>query len=363
MKKITIYFLIAVMMTASLQASAEKYKKAHIIGFYNLENLFDTYHDDGKNDYQYLPDGSNQWTEARYQKKLSNMARVIRAMADENGRYHTILGVSEIENYHVLNDLVSQDQIADANFQIVHYEGPDRRGVDCALLYRPDQFKVLDSYPVPFTFEGTKVDITLTQEEQDYFRTRDVLVVRGELEGEMVAVMVAHLPSRLGDKAADLRNRGAEIMHQESMKLMAEFPGIKIIVMGDMNDNPFDDSMCVWLHGKETMAEVGPEDFFDPFLSMIKAGYGSLAYRGVWSLFDIVMVNSNVVNAPDGTLKLIPLIKQKKGKTPFYGRIFRKPFMTQQEGQYKDTPFRTFSGGVFVAGYSDHYPTFIILAK
>lgn len=363
MKRILLCILTAALtMGAASNAGAEKYSKAHVIGFYNLENLFDTYHDEGKNDWQYLPDGSNQWTEAKYEKKLANMARVIKAMAEENGRYHTILGVSEIENYHVLNDLVNQDAIADANFQIVHYEGPDRRGVDCALLYRPDQFKVLDSYPLPFTFEGTKVEITLSQEDQDYFRTRDILVVRGELEGEMIAVMVAHLPSRLGGKGGDLRCRGAEIMHAEAMKLMQEFPGIKVMVMGDMNDDPYNESMTVWLHGKEWLDEVGPEDFYDPFLSMYNAGYGSLAYQGAWCIFDIIMVNSNVVNAPKGTLQLLPLIKQKKNKV-YYGRIFRKPFMTQQEGQYKDTPFRTFSGGTFVGGYSDHYPTYIILGK
>ena len=121
----------------------KKIGPGYIVGFYNLENLFDTYHDDGKNDYEYLPDGSNQWTEIKYAKKLHNMASVIKAMAEDNGRYHTILGVSEIENRHVLEDLVSQPEIADANFQIIHYDGPDRRGVDVALLYKPEPFHPL----------------------------------------------------------------------------------------------------------------------------------------------------------------------------------------------------------------------------
>ena len=108
--------------------------KSYVIGFYNLENLFDTYHDEGKNDYEYLPDGANQWTEAKYQKKLSNMAQVIAAMKQDNGVWHTILGVSEIENRHVLEDLVADPQIAEANYQIIHYDGPDSRGVDVALF-------------------------------------------------------------------------------------------------------------------------------------------------------------------------------------------------------------------------------------
>ena len=332
--------------------------KSYVIGFYNLENLFDTYHDEGKNDYEYLPDGANQWTDVKYEKKLKNMASVIRAMKDDNKVYHSILGVSEIENRHVLEDLVMQPEIADANYQIVHYDGPDRRGVDVALFYRPDQFTLLESRPIPYTFDSD-IKFEMTPEEQADFRTRDILMVRGLLGGEMFAFFVAHLPSRLGNKGNDLRSRGGEIMYQESMKLMKEFPGIKIVAMGDMNDNPSDDSMAVYMKGKEYMKDVGPEDFYSPFLSMLHAGYGSLAYRGEWNIYDILVVNYNLVNAPKGSLKIAPLIK--KSKTEFYGRIFAKPFMTQQDGPYAGTPFRTFSGGQFVGGYSDHYPTYIVV--
>ena len=127
-------------LTASADAQD---KRSYVIGFYNLENLFDTYDDPVKNDEEFLPDGANKWTEAKYQKKLANMAKVIKEMALENGRYHTILGVSEIENRLVLEDLVMQPEIADANYQIIHYDGPDRRGVDVALLYKPEQFTFL----------------------------------------------------------------------------------------------------------------------------------------------------------------------------------------------------------------------------
>lgn len=337
-------------------------RRSFVIGFYNLENLFDTEHDPGKNDYQFLPDGSNQWTEAKYEKKLHNMATVIRAMADENGAFHSILGISEVENRHVIEDLVSQKEIAGANFQIVHYDGPDRRGVDVALLYRPEHFKLLESRSIPFTFdEDSEIRFTLSKEEQADFRTRDILCVRGLLDGEMWAFFVAHLPSRIGGKGADLRPRGAEIMYRESMKLMQQYPGIKIAAMGDMNDNPSDPSMAVYMHGRELPSQVGPKDFFSPFLSMLKAGYGSLAYRGEWNIYDIIVVNEPVLNAPEGTTRIVPLINKKKSQ--FYGRIFNKPFMTQQEGQYKGTPFRTFSNGAFVGGYSDHYPTYIIVSK
>lgn len=355
------YILIILATFSVVCASAQRIGPGYVIGFYNLENLFDTYHDEGKNDYEYLPDGANNWTEVKYEKKLHNMATVIRAMADDNGRYHTILGVSEIENRHVLEDLVSQPEIADANYQIVHYDGPDRRGVDVALFYRPDQFKLLESRSIPFNFEGSAISFEMTQEEKDIFRTRDILMVRGMIEDEMYAFFVCHLPSRLGGKGNDLRSRGGEIVYQTSLELMRQYPGIKIAVMGDMNDNPTDDSMAVYLHGRETMEEMGPEDFFSPFLSMLKAGFGSLAYRGEWNIYDLILVNEAMAKGTSGKYKIQPLVKLRRKM--YYGRIFQKDFMTQQEGDYKGTPFRTFSNGAFVNGYSDHYPTYILIGK
>ena len=353
MKRV-VYFVLIFLLIIPLMSCAQG-KRSYVIGFYNLENLFDTYHDEGKNDYEYLPDGANQWTEAKYAKKLHNMASVIRAMKDENKVWHALLGVSEIENRHVLEDLVSQPEIAEANYQIVHYDGPDRRGVDVALLYRPNQFKVLESKSIPFDFNSS-IEFSLNEEEKAYFRTRDILMVRGMLGGEMFAVFVAHLPSRIGGKGFDLRSRGGEIMYQESMKLMEAYPDIKIVAMGDMNDNSTDPSMAVYMHGKENIDEVGKEDFFSPFVSMLKSGYGSLAYQGEWNIYDIIVVNANLCRGEG--LKIRPIVKKK-----FYGRIFNPPFMTQQEGPYAGTPFRTFSGGAFIGGYSDHYPTYIVVSN
>ena len=195
--------ILAFLLAVSPAFAQSGGKKNYVIGFYNLENLFDTYHDEGKNDYEYLPDGANEWTEFKYQKKLANMARVIRAMRDENKAYHAVLGVSEIENRHVLEDLVAEPAIADAHYQIVHYDGPDRRGVDVGLLYRPELFTVLESKSIPFNFDST-LEFGMTKEEQDAFRTRDLLMVRGMLGGEMFAFLVAHLPSRLGEKSGAL---------------------------------------------------------------------------------------------------------------------------------------------------------------
>ena len=360
------YALTALLLLSGCGSSAQvssgkQAGKSYVIGFYNLENLFDTYHDEGKNDYEYLPDGANQWTEAKYVKKQQNMAKVIAEMKKDNGAWHAILGVAEIENRHVLEDLVVEPAIAEANYQIVHYDSPDRRGVDVALLYRQEIFKYIASEAIPFTFTPSRIDWSQwTQEEMDAQRTRDVLMVRGTIDGEMFGIFVAHLPSRLGGKGADLRPRGAEIIYQRAMELQKEFPGIKIVVMGDMNDNPTDRSMMEFLHADEDeIDDVDDDDeFFDPFLAMIKAGYSSLYYRGENNIFDIVMVNKALAKAAPGTFQIQPIIKKK-----FYGRVFSKPYMTNQSGQYKGTPFRTFSNGAFVNGYSDHYPTYIVIKK
>lgn len=358
MKRI-LYTIIAVLgFSLVAGAQAQKSVNSHVIGFYNLENLFDIYDDPAKNDEEYLPNGANQWTEAKYVQKVHNMAQVIRAMKDDNKVWHTILGVSEIENRLVLEDLVMDPQIADANYQIVHYDGPDRRGVDVGLLYDPAKFTFIESESIPFTFSPSNVTFTLTPEEQNYFRTRDILMVRGTIGGEMFAFYVAHLPSRRGGKGGDLRSRGGEIMYEHARMMEQKFPGIKIVCMGDMNDDPFDDSMALYLHGRETIAEMTPEDFFNPYLSMIKDGYGSLCYRGTWCIYDQELLNYNLAVAPNGGFKVQPIVKKK-----YYGRIFSKPFMTTQTGQYKGYPFRTSSNGAFQNGYSDHYPTYIVISR
>lgn len=352
------FIVAALLLLMSLSASAQKTQQNYVIGFYNLENLFDIYDDPVKNDSEFLPEGKNKWTQAKYEKKLHNMAKVIRSMADNNKRWHTILGISEIENRLVIEDLVSQPEIADANYEIVHYDSPDRRGVDVALLYKPDQFTYLDSESIPFDFNS---DIDFSDTDTSYFKTRDILMVHGLIAGEHFAFYVAHLPSRVGGKGGNLRSRGAEIIYNHSREMEAKYPGIKIVAMGDMNDNPTDDSMAKYLHGQERLENVTPTEFYSPYISMLKAGYGSLCYQGVWSIYDLELVNYNLAHAPDGGLKIQPVTKNH-GKE-YYGVVFKRPWMTTQKGQYKGYPFRTFSNGAFVGGYSDHYPTYIVVGK
>lgn len=355
MMKKAVYILALLLLCLPLCAQK---RGDHVIGFYNVENLFDTVHDEDKNDYDYTPDGNYAWTQDKYHKKLDNIARVIKAMKKENRRWHAVLGLAEVENDAVLRDLVERKDIAPAGFKYVHYESPDRRGIDVAMLYRPDEFKLLDSGKIPFSTVGTEVPLTISKEEQEAFRTRDVLMVRGTIDGEMFAFYVAHLPSRIGGKGGDLRGVGADIIWRHAMAMQKKYPGIKIVVMGDMNDDPSDESMTRWLHGCSSIAATGEQDFFSPMAKVHADGTGSLEYRGGWNLFDIIMVNSALAAAPSGSLHILPV--DSKGH---YGRVFSKAFMVQQSGQYKGTPFRTFSHGAFIGGYSDHYPTYILIGK
>ena len=147
-------------------------------------------------------------------------------------------------------------------------------------------------------------------------------------------------------------------MYEHSMMMQKKYPGIKIVCMGDMNDNPTDPSMAEYLHGQEFMEDVTDTEFFSPFTSMLKAGFGSLAYQGVWSIYDLLLVNNALAHPAEGTFGLLQL--HKKG---YYGRVYNAKFLTNQSGQYKGTPFRTFSNGAFIGGYSDHYPTYIVITK
>ena len=334
-------------------------KDAYVIGFYNVENLFDMEHDEGKNDLAFTPEGENAWTPDKYEKKLANIASVIAAMAEKNGRWHTLLGLAEIENDRVLEDLVARPEIAEAGYKFVHVESPDVRGIDCALLYRPDEFKVVETHTLPYDFDSASgIVFEKTPEEQAEFKTRDVLCVRGVLAGEVTAVYVCHWPSRTGNKGSDLRCRAAEIVREDIFTLQQRFEDINIVVMGDMNDNPEDVSLTDYLRGRETFEEMGEGELFSPFLRMHKDGFGTEEYHGEWNIFDCIFVNGALTDIDAvGSLHLL------KSDETHYGYVFNPPFLVQQEGRYAGTPFRTFSGGQFINGYSDHYPTYIVISK
>jgi hypothetical protein len=330
----------------SLASSAQQKLQGYAVGFYNLENLFDYTHDEGKNDYEFLPDGSYHWNEMKYTHKLHNMARVLSEMGtDKIPDGCAFIGVSEVENDHVLRDLVGQPALAARNFKFCHIEGPDRRGVDCALLYNPKYFKVNDVRLVPYVPDLPK-DST--------FKTRGFLTVSGELAGEPVTVVVCHWPSRFNGSFYR-ETAGREVRAVKDSLLRAD-PGRKVFVMGDMNDDPTNNSMYEKLGAKENIDEVKADEMYNPWYNTLVKGHtGTLKYNGNWNLFDQIVMTPNLLNQKGrkdfSTLKYIS------------HQIFRRDYLFQDSGKYKGNTKRTTAGGVWLDGYSDHLPVVVYLAK
>nr|WP_314594435.1 endonuclease/exonuclease/phosphatase family protein [uncultured Porphyromonas sp.] len=316
------------------------------VAFYNLENLFDTI-DGENNDADFLPDGSNQWTMEKYQQKLHNMAYAISQIGGQRGP--DIIGLAEIENRGVLEDLLRQPELRDAGYQIVHFDSPDKRGIDCALFYRSSVFQMTSAEPHPVTLVG-----------EEHIKTRDVLEVTGKLLGEPVSILVGHWPSRVGGEQASLRRRmqAAKVMRSVTDSLLQLNPQAKVILMGDFNDDPTSPSVVEGLRSKNSTEGLQPGELFNPLAKHYLSGRGTLAYRDVWNLFDNIIVSQGLLTSPAGSLHLL-----KDAKTGDYGHIFDADFLIQKTGHFKGYPFRTFSSGRFQGGYSDHFPTYIYLTR
>ena len=334
---------MALFAVATLWAQDKPYK----VVFYNLENLFDIHDDPETHDEEFLPKGVKKWNAKKYQMKLTNMERVLFDIAAINRDYPIVIGVSEIENRSVLEDLISQPKLKGANYRICHYDSPDARGVDVAFLYRADVFKL----------QGSD-NIKLVVDELPNFKTRDLVVMWGTIEDEPFYFLVSHWPSRLGGKEASQFKRDACAKQIRGIKdsLLAANPATKVVVMGDFNDDATDASLVKTMGAKGKTEELVKGDFFNPYFQMLRAGYGTLAYQDAWNLFDNICVTENLVNAEDGKLRII------KGDK-FYGNIFTRPYMIQQEGQYKGYPLRTFVTNNFQNGFSDHFPVYIYIGK
>lgn len=311
------------------------------VAFYNLENLFDTINQPN-NDEEFLPNGSYKWNGMKYNSKLKNMSYVISQIGtDVTPVGPAILGVSEIENRGVLEDLVKQPSIADRSYQIVHYDSPDRRGVDVGLLYNPRLFTVVNSKSYRLHTEDST------------FLTRDQLMVTGYLMGEKVHVIVNHWPSRTGGEMASRpkRNAAAALTRSIVDSLFRVDAKARIIVMGDLNDDPFNESCAMVLGAKKEPKEVQPKELYNVFWKTLDKGIGSLSYNDQWNLFDQIMISHEFLNGDPARLRF------------WKGEVFYRNFLIQQEGRYKGTPLRTHSGGVWLNGYSDHLPTLIYLVK
>lgn len=343
MRKILIFlFCLAAVFTYG-----QKQFRVYGVGFYNQENLFDTCHDEGKNDYEYLPNGANRWGEMKYKNKLRNMARALADMGTDMlpNVGCAVIGLSEVENSRVLDDLVAQEPLRARGYKYVHVGGPDIRGIDCALLYNPALF-TLDGYKLlPYVQELEK--------DSAYF-TRGFLTISGTMAGEHVVIIVCHWPSRFSGPF--YRESAGRQVRMIKDSVMRADTAAKVIVMGDMNDDPMDKSMCEALGAKAEMSEVGPGDMYNPWYNTLaKKGQGTLCYQGSWNLFDQIVVSPNLISGA--------MTKDYSTLTFLRHKIQKRDYLMQTEGKYKGTPKRTHAGGVWLNGYSDHLPVAIYLVK
>lgn len=342
MKQILVFFLL--LMSISLFSQEKKYKVG-IVAFYNLENFFDTINDPNKNDEDFLPTGSYHYTGKVYQDKVRKLTEVLSQIGtDISPDGFSLLGVAEIENDKVLEDLTAQPEFANRHLKIVHYDGPDDRSIDPALIYNPKYFKVKHSEPLFVRMENA--DGTLHY-------TRDVLWVSGLYDGEMIHVFVNHWPSRRGgeEASAAARASAAGVSKRVIDSLMKIDPQTKVFVMGDLNDDPTSPSVAKVLGAKGDLKSVKNGELYNPWVDFINRGIGTLAYNDSWNLFDQIMLSS-------GFLK-----KEQKGFFYHGAHIFNKQFMVTKTGRYKGYPMRTYDGNIYNGGYSDHFPTYCVFLK
>ena len=322
----------------NVQSQDNNAKPVAMVAFYNVENLFDTVDDPEKRDEEYLPDGKNNWTEERYKAKLKNVAKVINSIG--NGYTPDIMGLCEIENRKVVEDLITQPELIKNGYQIVHFEAPDRRGIDVGLIYKPKVF-------IPFHTEA----LELKNPQDTSFKSRDILYVKGLIhKRDTLHVFVNHWPSRRGGKE-DMRIEAGKLARKAVDSILTINPNAKIVLMGDFNDDPTNRSIKDELRagGKQNKLKEG--DLFNASYWSFKQGYGSLKYRGAYNLFDQIIVSQGLL--------------RKNTDDIFYinksFRVFEVDWLQNKSGRYAGYPFRTFAGGAYLGGYSDHYPTFIIL--
>lgn len=362
-KSVALFIFLAVITLAKAQ---EKKFVVHTVAFYNFENLFDTINNPN-NDDEWLPDGAQNWTAKKYKQKLQNLAQVLSQIGStENPAAPTLIGGAEIENRGVLEDLIKEPLMQTGDYGIVHFDSPDKRGIDVALLYQKKHFKPISYKNIPLMIYGKKAkadakDNKETEEDKadkdkiDYdadsrVYTRDILLVTGYLDGDEVNVLVNHWPSRSGGekKSSPFREAAGRLDRKIMDSIYKINPKAKIISMGDLNDGTYNKSVKEGVGAKRKKEEVKEFGVYNPFEEMFYKGNASLFYRDAGDIFDQIMVSETLIQKDYSSFRY-----WKAG-------IYNKPFMIQTTGQYKGYPLRHQANEV---GYSDHFPVYIYLIK
>jgi len=325
--------------TRTLGFQRESNEPGVYIGFYNVENLFDTEDEAEKIDEDFLPSGRYNWTEDKYQQKLLQLADVI----DELGvNGPDILGLVEVENRQVVEDLAKVGRLSSRGYEVVHEESPDMRGIDVALIYDPGVFTYTRHTTCRINFP-TDPDYT----------TRDVLIVEGTIDGEPLYLFVNHWPSRReGQQESEFRRiRAAMEVKEQIDSILLVQKDANIILMGDFNDDPFNKSMASVLGGKRSVSEVPDDGFYNPMYSLLDPDKrGTLTYQGTWNLFDQFLISEELLRDSNELMYV-------KGSAGIYSEGLNVGF-----GRGAENPRRAIFRGEFdPKGYSDHYPVYLKL--
>lgn len=365
MKIKQLFTALLIIFTISNVFSQEKKFKIHTIAFYNVENLFDTINDPITYDEEYTP--SNGWTSKNYKKKLDNLARVINEIGTGDNPLNSpvVIGVCEVENRGVLEDLVKHPKLIGRGYSVIHFDSPDKRGIDVGLLYQGKYFTPTSYTNVPlyiYKDGDTKSKKSKEEEEEEIennknydaktkrIYTRDQLLVTGLLDGEEISFIVNHWPSRSGGEKKSSPNREAagRLNRKIIDSLYKINPNAKIITMGDLNDGPYNKSVKKELGAKASREELKQFGIYNPMEKMSQEGIGTLAYRDSWDLFDQMLLSE-------------PFTK-KDYSTWMYWKagVYNKPFLISKEGPWKGYPLRNSNG---VPGFSDHFPVYLYIAK
>lgn len=347
MKKIN-YLVVSLLIFVFLNTNAQEKRKfrVHTVAFYNVENLFDTINNPNKFDEASPIMELNFNRSDIYKKKVRNMARVISDIgADVSNNAPVIIGLAEVENREVIEDLANDPALVGKDYGIVHFESPDARGIDVALMYQKEFFTPIDT-----SSHELKIYDDLTRKR---VYTRDQLLVSGKLEGEMIHVIVSHWPSRSGGEARSRPKRiaAAKLNKRIIDSLQAIDPYAKIFSMGDLNDDPTNSSLKDVLKAKRDKEDVKLKGIYNPMEDFFRKGLGSNAYRDAWSLFDQILITK-------------PLLDTDYSSFRFYkAGIFNQQYLTNKKGRYKGYPFRSFADGGFTNGFSDHFPVYVHVIK
>lgn len=363
--KIKNFIAVLFVLSSIIEANAQQKKyNVHTIAFYNFENLFDTINNPNF-DEEWTPKGLQRWTSGKYKQKLENLSKVLMQIGtnDKQKGAPTLIGCAEIENRGVLEDLVKQSNIVNDDYGIVHFDSPDKRGIDVGLLYQKKYFKPTSFINIPLIIyrgnnnekdketEEDKLDkdkIVFTTDNRVY--TRDILLVTGFLDGEEINVMVNHWPSRSGGekKSSPFREAAGRLAKKVMDSIYKVNPNSKIILMGDLNDGAYNKSVKVGIGAKLKKSEVQQFGVYNPFEQMAKDGNASLFYRDSGDIFDQIMVSETLIKEDFSTFQY-----WKAG-------IYNKPFMIEKFGRYAGYPLRHSENEV---GFSDHFPVYIYLVK